>query len=85
MKPQCRESILGKVPGHLWSTAKVPMSKILNPQMVILGPVMNWQLIEGWTLPSPIVNPPGDPRRNKVVQKTRIVKRKAVVTVILKI
>lgn len=29
-------------------TAEVPLSKVLNPEMLIWGPAMNWRLNQGW-------------------------------------
>lgn len=29
---------------------EIPLDKVMNPQMLILGPAMNWQLFQGWTL-----------------------------------
>lgn len=47
---------------------EMPLGKVMNPQMLILGPAINWQLLRGWTLPSPLVQPPPppcDPKRDK--------------------
>lgn len=57
------------MPGHLQSTAQVLLSKVLNPEMLKLDPAMTWQLIQGWTLPSPIVCPPHDPGRDEVANE----------------
>lgn len=55
-----------KVWEHLQSTAEERLSQVANPQCN--EPV----LIQGWTRPSPIVYPPHDPGRDKVVKKTRL-------------
>lgn len=33
---------------YLQSTAEVPLSKVLNPEMLIWGPAINWRLNQGW-------------------------------------
>lgn len=40
------------MPGHLWSTAGPPSSKVLNPQNAHIRPLMSWWLIWGWSFPS---------------------------------
>lgn len=70
-KPPCRLNMevfrqLRKVLEHLQSSAWVPLSKGPNPEMLIKGPTMNWQLIQGR-------NPPASscvPKRDKAVKET---------------
>lgn len=37
--------------------AEVPLSNVPNPQMLKWGPAMNWRLLQGCSLPSPICAP----------------------------
>lgn len=42
------------VPGHLQSTAEVPLSKIQHLQMLKLRPAMSWWIVQRCTLSSPV-------------------------------
>lgn len=42
---------------HRWCSK--PLSKVLKQQMLKWGPAMNWQLIQGCTLPTHLMTPEG--------------------------
>lgn len=58
------------LPEHHQSTTEVSLSKALNPQLLTLVPTMTWQVIQGWPLSCPIVNPAFYPKSDKAAKKT---------------